>query len=114
MPAPLDETYEPRLWRCGECRRVLGVVMREKALNKNGHVFIRRLWVFRVDRGDNDVPKAFTLWSRPRGLFKVHGVDSCHGVECSICGALNEWTPSKESFNVLMSHFTEVQQKAVV
>jgi hypothetical protein len=107
MPPTLDMTYIPRLWRCDECRRVLGVVMRD--MNR-----IRRLYVFRVDRNDIDVPKSFTLWSRPRGLFKLHGLDSCHGIECSICGALTEWTPSKESFNVLMSHFREVKQKEVV
>lgn len=98
MSAALDETYEPRLWRCEECRRVLGVVMRDASR-------VRKLWVFRVDRNDPDVPKNFTLFKRPRGLFRVHGLNSCDGVECSICGACNEWTPSKEAFDTLMGHF---------
>lgn len=106
MPATLDETYEPRLWRCDECRRVLGVVMRD--VNR-----VRKLWIFRVDRTDADVPKPFTLRSRPRGLFKMHGVNSCDGVECSVCGARNEWTPSKEAFEVLMSHFREVVHEPI-
>jgi len=106
MPPTLDETYEPRLWRCDECRRVLGVVMRDT--NR-----IRKLWVFRVDRHEDDVPKTFTLRSRPRGLFKVHGLNSCQGVECSICGALNEWTPSKEMFDALMSHYKELKRESV-
>jgi hypothetical protein len=84
---------------------VLGVVMRTKPAEHNGQKFVRRLWVFVKDRIDADVPTSFTLWSRPRGLFKVHGVDSCDGVECSICGARNMWTPSKESFDTLVSHF---------
>lgn len=113
MPA-LDETYEPRYWRCDECRRVLGVVMRIEPEDKANHVRVRKLWVFRVDRLETDVPKTFTLFSRPRGLFKLHGVNSCDGVECSVCGALNEWTPSKESYDMLMSYFREVKQKEVV
>jgi hypothetical protein len=106
MPAKLDETYAPRYWRCDECRRVLGVVMRD--VNR-----VRKLWVFYADRVETNVPKTFTLFSRPRGLFKLHGVNSCDGVECSMCGALNEWTPSQESFRVLMSHFTEVKREPV-
>jgi len=101
MPATLDETYAPRYWRCDECRRVLGVVMRDSSR-------IRKLWVFRVDKDEKDVPTTFTLRSRPRGLFKMHGVHSCEGVECSLCGARTEWTPSKEAFDALMSHFREV------
>jgi hypothetical protein len=109
----LDETYAPRFWRCDECRRVLGVVMRVQSKDQARHGHVRKLWVFRVDRNDADVPKPFTLFSRPRGLFKIHGVNSCDGVECSICGALNEWTLSKESFGALMSHFREVSREPV-
>jgi hypothetical protein len=98
MPSAIDDTYEPRLWRCDECRRVLGVVMRDIE-------HVRKLWVFRVDRDEKDVPTSFTLRSRPRGLFKLHGLHSCEGVECSLCGARTEWTPSKEAFDTLMSHF---------
>lgn len=100
MTTSLDDTYEPRLWQCGECRRVLGVVMRDA----HG---VRKLYVFRVDKDEQDVPTKFTLMSRPRGLFRMHGVHSCEGVECSVCGARTEWTPSKESFESLMSNFRE-------
>lgn len=95
MPQKLDETYEPRLWRCGECRRVLGVVMRDT--NR-----IRRLWVFSVDRDESALPPTADLRRAPRGMFKVHGVDSCDGVECSKCGALTEWSISKESLDKLV------------
>lgn len=106
MPSTLDETYEPRNWKC-ECGRVLGVVMRDT--NR-----VRRLWVFRVDKDETEVPKAFTLRTRPRGLFKMHGVNSCEdGVECSVCGTRTEWTPSQESFNALMSHFREENHEPV-
>ncbi len=106
-PKEFDEKYEPRVWRCEECRRVLGVVMRVVIPGSSsiGPHRARRLWVFRVDRLDVDVPPAHVLWHAPRGLFKVHGVDQAHGVECSICGALNEWRISDESFRQLMSHY---------
>lgn len=100
-PIKLDETYEPRLWRCGECRRVLGVVMRDA--NR-----VRRLWVFRKHREDNDVPAGSILRQIPRGLFSEHGVDCIPqpgGVECQRCGALNDWSMSNESFLLLMSHY---------
>ncbi len=85
MPPKLDETYVPRPWRCGECRRVLGVVMRDT--NR-----IRRLWVFSADRDENALPPTADLRRAPRGMFKVHAADSCDGVECSKCGALTEWS----------------------
>jgi hypothetical protein len=101
-PTTFDETYEPRLWRCDECRRVLGVVMRD--VNR-----IRRLWIFWKDCSGDDVPAVPVLRKRPKGLFRVHGVDQCHGVECSRCGALNEWSISKESFNRLMLRYAKVE-----
>jgi hypothetical protein len=52
-----------------------------------------------------DLPSFEIIRMRPRGLFKVHGVDQCHGVECSNCGALNEWTMSKESYLRLVSYY---------
>jgi len=94
MKPVFDQTYEPRMWRCEECRRVLGVVMRDE--NR-----VRRLWVFRVDRDDVNVPETSILRKAPRGLFKVHGCDCCHGVECSMCGAFNRWNMSEESFRVM-------------
>ena len=95
-----DETYAPRPWACDECKRVLGVVMRD---NKR----IRRLWVFRADIDACDMPLTDTLRHPPRGLFKIHGVDQCHGVECSVCGALNEWSMSKESYFALLSYYSK-------
>lgn len=101
MPQTIDATYEPRLWRCEECRRVLGVVMRDTSR-------IRRLYVFAHDRADNNIPATDQLRNPPKGLFKIHGADSIGrpgGVECSHCGALNDWQPSQESFERLMSHY---------
>ena len=100
-PTSLDLSYEPRLWRCDECRRVLGVVMR-------GSNRIRRLWVFTLDRDDNNVPPLAVLHNPPKGLFRVHGADCISrpgGVECSICGALNDWELIDEAFERLMSHY---------
>jgi hypothetical protein len=100
MPQAFDESYEPHLWRCDECRRVLGVVMRDLYR-------IRRLWIFRIDRDDVDVPKTKILRRPPKGLFKVHGCNSCDGVECSHCGAICEWSMSKEAFDTLMVRYAK-------
>jgi len=94
----LDDTYEPRPWPCDECGHLLGVVMRDT--NR-----ARRLWVFRVDRSCCELPPTKMLQDPPRGLFKIHAVDQCHGVECSNCGALNEWTISRESYLKLVSYY---------
>lgn len=99
----LDETYEPRPWRCDECRRVLGVVMRDT--NR-----IRRLWVFARDIDEKDLPTAGVLRWATRGLYKIHGVDSSLGVECSKCGALTEWSMSKEAFGRLMVRMREKEK----
>ena len=109
MPLTFDETYEPRRWQCDECRRVLGVVMRDT--NR-----VRRLWVFRVQMIEADVPKNFTLWHMPRGLYSVHGADCIPrpgGIECQHCGALKDWTQSKESFERLMSHYQEAKSESI-
>ena len=95
MPPSLDETYEPRIWRCEECRQILGVVMRDK--NR-----VKRLWVFRVDRSDAGMPATYTLRQAPRGLYKVHGLDQSMGIECSKCGAITEWSMSKDAFARLL------------
>lgn len=97
MP-PLDDTYHPRLWACDECRQVLGVVMRD--VNR-----VRRLWVFCTDRPADQVPAVTDLRRAARGLYKIHGVDSCSGVECSRCGALNAWSMSREAYLQLMSYY---------
>jgi hypothetical protein len=89
MTATLDENYEPRPWRCGECRLVLGVVMRDTSR-------VRRLYTFFQPRRDDNVPAKEELWKRPRGMFHGHGVDWCQGVECPICGARSPWDLSTE------------------
>lgn len=97
-----DLSYPPKMWRCDECRTILGVVMRDTRR-------IRRLWIFRVDRVDETMPSVEEMQSIPRGMFRVHGTNSCDGVECSHCGAINEWSMSQESYLALISRY----QKAV-
>lgn len=92
----LDDTYEPRPWSCEECNHLLGVVMRDTQR-------IRRLWVFANYM--ECLPSMPVLLHPPRGLFKIHGIDQCHGVECPSCGALNGWTMSKESYLRLVSYY---------
>lgn len=97
----LDETYKPRNWACQECGCVLGVVMRDK--NR-----VRRLWVFSHGYYAENVPPEYILRSAPRGLYIIQGLDSVSrpgGVECSHCGALNDWRISDEAFQRLMSHY---------
>ena len=98
---PLDESYEPRPWACQECKSILGVVMRDN--NR-----VRRLWVFYTARHAEQVPPAYILRSTPRGMFRIHGLDSASrpgGVECSHCGCINDWKISSEAFERLMSHY---------
>lgn len=89
MPPTLDETYEPRPWACGECKRILGVVMRDA--NR-----IRRLYVFYQVRFAETMPAKQYLLSRPRGMFVLHGLDWCEGVECQHCGARTPWNLGTE------------------
>lgn len=96
MPPKLDETYEPRLWRCEECRQILGVVMRDAER-------VRRLWVFSKDYAEGAVPTTADLRRARRGLYKIHGVDMAQGVECAKCGAISEWSMSKEALDKLIS-----------
>lgn len=102
MPHPaLDQTYKPRPWACQECKCVLGVVMRDT--NR-----IRRLWVFAQACHAQHVPPEHILRAAPRGLYLVQGLDSASrpgGIECSHCGALNDWQISGEAFSRLMSHY---------
>lgn len=109
MPIPFDESYDPRLWRCDECRTVLGVVMRDT--NR-----VRRVWVMRIHRQDDCMPEVFTLRNPPKGFYSVHGADRIPrpgGVECQKCGALNDWEQSKESFQKLMMHYQESSHEPV-
>lgn len=116
MPPTFDQSYQPRKWACEECHRVLGVVMRVQVLDRDPDSarFLSRLWVFREDKNAADVPDTLTLRSMPRGLYKVHAVDSCKGVECSQCGSLNAWSLNQKSFDVLMAHYLQKEPKVVV
>lgn len=100
LTTQFDLTYEPRKWRCDECRCILGVVMRDTKR-------IRRLWIFRLDRIDETMPPIEDLRSVPRGLYRVHGANDCQGVECGHCGAINEWSMNKESFDALMARYSQ-------
>ncbi len=88
MPT-LDENYAPRPWACGECKRILGVVMRDASR-------IRRLYVFFRSRSADKMPLKAALLERPRGMFILHGLDWCEGVECPICGARTPWNLGTE------------------
>lgn len=99
MPATIfDLTYDPRPWRCAKCHQVLGVVMRDT--NR-----IRRLWVFILCLRDSQMPTMFEMRNTQlRGIFRSHGVNSCEGVECSMCGSMNEWSIKEESYLELVLH----------
>src|SRR5688572_18269501 len=102
-PTNLDETYDPRPWRCDECRRVLGVVMR---VITSGHGRgLTKLWVFYTDRLETDMPTLTVLRTAPSGLYKLHGVDQCDGVECSNCGTLTYWSKYSDSLLKLLRHY---------
>jgi hypothetical protein len=96
MPT-IDETYEPRMWRCEECRTILGVVLR----NSNR---VRRLWTLRLQIPDGgieprktDIMVAANCQNHdPFGYFLVHGIDSAQGVGCNTCRSIQEWHPAEE------------------
>jgi len=95
----IDETYEPRPWRCDECRRVLGVVMRDTR-------HIRLLWVFAKCLEEINIHAMINDLRDPLcALFIVHGVTQCHGVRCGKCGSLNKWSMSQEAYLQLISHY---------
>jgi len=83
----LDVNYEPRPWACGECKRILGAVMRDTSR-------IARLFVFYQWRTAESMPVKQDLLSRPRGMFATHGIDWCEGIECPVCGARTPWNLS--------------------
>jgi len=102
MPA-IDPTYRPRVWRCDECRNILGVVLRD--VNR-----VRRLWVLRIQTPDeefvlsNEVGILASAQS-PRhahlGPWSVHGMDAGF-VGCDICGAIQEWRISTEAMKDML------------
>jgi hypothetical protein len=103
MPA-LDETYAPLPWACGECKRILGVVMRDASR-------IRRLYVFFRACSVETLPPYKFLRMRPRGMFALHGLDWCEGVECPICGARTPWNLGTELRDRIRN--TEVKHEPV-
>jgi hypothetical protein len=103
MPA-LDDTYAPRSWACGECKRILGVVMRDT--NR-----IARLFVFYKTHTAETMPTKIELLSRPRGMFSAHGIDWCEGIECPTCGARTPWNLSTHLRERIKK--TEVEHEAV-
>jgi hypothetical protein len=99
-----DTSYIPRPKRCKECNHILGVVMRVQV---NGSHPVRKLFVFYAPI--LVLPSIAVLTDIQRGMYKIHGLDSCDGIECSNCGALNSWYPSQEARDNLLRHFkTEV------
>ena len=94
----IDATYEPRLWRCEECRTLLGYVLR----NSNR---VRRLWILRVQRQDGAyildkdliIMAANSQRHDCQGLWSVRGIDSAQGVGCNTCGSLQAWHASEEA-----------------
>ena len=97
MPT-IDPTYEPRLWRCEECRTILGIVLRN-----SWHV--RSLWILRVQITDSAIEptreqilqEANCIRHDRKGLFLVRSIDSAEGVGCSVCGSLQQWYASDEA-----------------
>jgi len=95
MPG-IDRSYKPRIWRCEECRAILGIVLRDSDR-------CRRLWVLRVQRQADDL----ALLAAEQSIFdsaesvhhdllwRVMDMDSgCIG--CDFCGSSQTWYPTIE------------------
>ncbi len=95
-----DTSYSPRPKHCKDCDHILGVVLR---VHVNGSHPVRKLYVFNAPI--LVLPSIAILTDIHRGMYKIHGLDSCDGIECSNCGALNDWYPSQESMDNLLRHF---------
>lgn len=99
MSAIIDQTYQPRLWHCEECRAVLGVVLRDDDR-------VRRLWVQRVQaRSAASMQKEIDIiisagptkhMSLMRDRWRVMAMDSGI-VGCDFYGSLQEWHISDEA-----------------
>ena len=95
MPG-IDRSYKPRIWRCEECRAILGIVLRDSDR-------CRRLWVLRVQRQATEkepaVSEKYVFDSaesvRQDLLWRVRALDS-GTIGCDFCGSLQEWYPTKE------------------
>lgn len=97
MPA-IDPTYQPRLWRCDECRNILGIVLRDQ--NR-----VRRLWVLRIQTPDEttingQLPGLILIAQGVRHAryspFLVYGMDAGN-VGCNACSSVQEWRASDEA-----------------
>jgi hypothetical protein len=108
MAGSIDESYLPRLYRCEECRSILGVVLR----NKNR---VRRLFVFlRYRVHEDDIPPTEILIreaqrpTRRHSIYNVHNMDQgC--VECGHCHAIQEWRMSPEALDELNQKESKVR-----
>jgi hypothetical protein len=98
MSPSIDPTYAPRLWRCEECRAVLGVVLRDSDR-------VRRLWVFRIQvRDAASVPTNEEMIDSAGSVehaglqsrWRVRAMDSGI-VGCDFCESLQEWHISDEA-----------------
>jgi hypothetical protein len=100
----IDQSYQPRAWLCGECRAVLGYVLRD--VNR-----VRRLWVLRKPQipvmitavtGVEPLPDPVIFYHAglvrysPSSLFQVRSMDSGE-VGCPGCGSIQTWDPSLEA-----------------
>jgi len=95
-----DPSYIPRPKHCKDCNHILGVVMR---FDDNRIGLSRKLFIF--NNAIEVLPDVDVLMDVKRGMYKIHGLDSCDGIECSNCGALNSWSLSDEAMRNLMRHF---------
>lgn len=94
----IDPTYKPRIWRCEECRTILGIVLRNSYR-------VRSLWILRVQIKDGALEptkdqilrEANSIQHDHGGLFLVRSIDSAQGVGCNTCGSLQEWYANEEA-----------------
>jgi hypothetical protein len=106
----LDAGYVPRWWRCEECRRVMGVVLRDGQR-------VRRLYVLDRARADGDMPSNSSILAEVkapgrsrRSLFRVYDLDQGI-VACGACGSMQEWGMSLEALDDLVRRKKGLQIK---
>jgi hypothetical protein len=109
----IDRTYAPRWYRCEECQRVLGVVLRDTSR-------VRRLYVFLRDRTDKDLPAMRSILEEieRRGhamppIFRIYDLDQ-GDVGCGKCGAVHEWRMSKEALEAHLRGKDQVLGKELI
>ena len=92
----IDPTYLPRIYRCEECRHILGVVLRDSRR-------IRRLWVLREQLPSESnfldnymIRQSVTNSQGSRSIWRICGMDS-GWIKCDHCNAVQEWRASEEA-----------------